>query len=285
MGEALVDVVRTDQRREHRARRGSAANVAVALARLGRRVRFATSYADDAHGRSLADHLRRAGVEQATDPIAVPRTSTAVAQIAPDGSATYAFDLHWRLNPVDPGDPVVVHVCSLGAVVEPGCHDVVDLLARLRGRATVSYDVNARPAATGRSKNLVERVERVVALSDVVKVSDEDLEALWPDLEQERAVARLLDLGAVAVTLTRGAQGAVWCTPGRRVTVGARPVSVVDTIGAGDTFAAGLLDALWSRGRLGGDRAALADLVDDEITAVLGHATEGRCGHGVPHGG
>lgn len=274
VGESLVDVVRTHSGHRHEYAGGSAANVAVALARLGRPTRLATSFADDAFGAMLAEHLGAAGVVLATDPGAVERTSSAQATIGTTGAAEYVFDLDWRLGPVaDDEDPLVVHTCSLGAVLAPGRDDVVRLLERLRERSTVSYDVNARPAVTGTGPDVVERVERVVALADVVKASDEDLEALYPALTHAEAAAALLARGPAVVVVTRGGDGALWLDAEGPVEVASRPVEVADTIGAGDTFGAALLDALWERGRLGAEhRAGLGALPRDEVAAVLDHA-------------
>ena len=167
VGESLIDIVRGADGSTVEYAGGSAANVAVALARLGRSVRFATSFAEDDHGALLARHLSGAGVSLAADPRAVARTSTALATIGADGAAHYEFDLEWRLGAVaDDLAPLVVHTCSLGAVLLPGADDVLELLHRLRDRATVSYDVNARPAITGTGVDLVARVERVVSVSD-----------------------------------------------------------------------------------------------------------------------
>ncbi len=99
MGESLVDVVRAPDGSTSEHVGGSAANVAVALARLGRHVRFATSFADDPHGRMVAGHLDRAGVRLANQPHSIARTSTAVATLDADGAAHYEFDLDWVLDP------------------------------------------------------------------------------------------------------------------------------------------------------------------------------------------
>ncbi len=272
VGEALVDVVRTADGETSEHPGGSAANVAVALARLGRGVRFATSYADDAHGRLLGEHLRTSGVELALDPHVVERTSTAAATIGADGAATYEFDLDWRLGevPLSPA-PAAVHVCSLGAVVEPGASAVLELVEQLREQATTTYDVNVRAAVTGTGSEVVERVERVVALADLVKVSDEDLTELWPTLPVEQAAARLLSMGPAAVVLTRGGEGATWFDHEREVTVAPRPVVVADTIGAGDTFAAALVDGLAEEGLLGGRLPALPAEV---VERLLAHAAQ-----------
>ena len=188
VGESLVDIVQRADGTSLEYAGGSAANVAVSLARLGRPVAFVTAYADDERGGVLARHLNQSAVGIAGDPHALERTATAVATLAEDGSASYTFDIDWRLNPVPDLSPVVVHTCSLGAVLAPGAADVQRLLERLRPTATVSYDVNARPAVTGTGAEVVRAVEEVVALADLLKASDEDLEALYPGDSIEQAV-------------------------------------------------------------------------------------------------
>ncbi|WP_082574627.1 MULTISPECIES: PfkB family carbohydrate kinase [unclassified Nocardioides] len=264
VGEALVDVVHAADGSSREYAGGSAANVAVALARLGRPVRFVTAWADDARGGVLAGHLAGAGVSLASDPQVLERTATAAATIGADGSASYVFDLDWRLGAVEVGDPVAVHVCSIGAVLEPGAGQVLELVTGLRGTATISYDINARPAITGTGPDLIARVERMVAVADLVKASDEDLTNLYPDLELAEAAAHLLTLGPAAVVVTRGGDGATWVSTRGTVEVASLPVQVADTIGAGDTFGAAVLDALWDR--------RVADLSADEVESILAHA-------------
>lgn len=276
VGESLVDIVATVSGAPHEYAGGSAANVAVALSRLGRPVRFATSFAEDAHGQMVARHLAEAGVTLACDPHAVDRTSTALATIGTAGAARYTFDIDWRLNPVpvDPA-PLVAHTCSLGAVLAPGADDVLALLGRLRERATVTYDVNARPAVTGTGPEVVRSVEQMVAVADLVKASDEDLEALYPGSGTTEAAAALLALGPAVVVVTRGPDGALWLDDDGPVEVESRPVTVADTIGAGDTFGAGLIDALWSLGVLGAEnRETLRALGRGEVLKVLEHAAK-----------
>ena len=274
VGESLVDIVQTLSGSLHEYAGGSAANVAVALARLDRPTRLATSFGADRHGEMIATHLEHSGVTLACDPGAVERTSTARATIGTAGAASYTFDIDWRLLPVPADeDPLVAHTCSLGAVLEPGADDVLKLLMRLRSRSTITYDVNARPAVTGTGPDVVERVERMVAVADLVKASDEDLEALYPQRAVADSAAALLELGPAAVVVTRGADGALWVDRAAPVEIASRPVQVADTIGAGDTFGAGLLDALWERGRLGAEgRAALTTLPRAEVAEVLEHA-------------
>lgn len=265
VGESLVDIVHGPDGRTTEYAGGSAANVAVALARLGRPVRFVTAWADDERGGVLADHLTRAGVELASDPHVIARTATAAATIAANGAASYVFDLEWRIGDVATGDPAFVHLCSLGAVLEPGADQVLELVRGLRGTATVSYDINARPAITGAGPDVVALVERAAAVADLVKASDEDLDILYPGLGTDAAAAHLLTLGPTAVVVTRGGDGATWVGRDHTVEVASQPVAVADTIGAGDTFGAAVIDAVW-------DRGPLADLSTDEIAAVLAYA-------------
>jgi fructokinase len=154
-------------------------------------------------------------------------------------------------------------------VLEPGAGDVRRLLEKLRPTATISYDVNARPVVTGTSHEVARAVEAVAALADLVKASDEDLEALYPGEPAEEAVDRLLRLGPSAVIVTRGRGGATWYGDGTRVDVHAAEAEVADTIGAGDTFAAAILDALWELGALGG---RITGPEPHEMESVLRHA-------------
>jgi fructokinase len=246
MGEALVDIVTKPDGTTTQHAGGSAANVAVALARLGRPVRLATALGDDEGARLLVEYLAADGVRLEGDPRILATTSTAHATLAADGSASYDFDLEWRLGAVDLGRPRVVHVCSLGAVLAPGADDVLRLLEGVSPEVLVSYDINARPSITGTGPELVACVERVARRAHLVKASDEDLGILYPALSLEAAVRRLLGLGPDVVVVTQGAAGARWFgADGIIATVPATQVAVVDTIGAGDTFAAALLDALW----------------------------------------
>ena len=272
VGEALIDVVRGRDGSERDHPGGSAANAAIALSRLGREVWFATAWAADAHGELLAEHLRAGGIRLAGDPLVLERTATAVATLGEDGAASYDFDIAWRLPPLDlgPAAPAVVMWGSIGAVLEPGASAVHALVASLRHRALTSYDVNARPGITGAGPEVVARVEAMAALADLVKASDEDLTALWPGRSEDDVVGHLLDAGARAVVVTRGADGASWRSQDAQVDVPVASTDVVDTIGAGDTLGAAAVDELWRRG-VAGPQASdrLARLGRKDARAVL----------------
>jgi len=274
VGESLVDVVVAPDGSVREYPGGSPANVAVAMARLGGDIALATAYASDRLGRLLDAHFATAGVGLVGVPYVLARTSTAKAVIGRDGAATYDFDVEWDLPlPRPERTPMLVHTGSLAAVLEPGAGVVLDLVLGLADSSTVSVDVNARPAATGAGPAQRQRIERLVAVADLVQASDEDLAAYWPELSVEAATAHLLSLGAGAVAVTRGDGGALCRTPAGLVEVAATPVPVVDTIGAGDTFCAALLDGLRLRGLLGGAaRSRLRALPLDDWRAVVARA-------------
>ena len=184
VGEAVVDEVRTLDGTVTAHPGGSPANVALGLARLDRTVRLLTELGDDDYGRVVWDHLEASGVVVEAQP--APRTSTARATLAADGSASYVFDIAWTLTPDEPReDPTVghVHTGSLASVLAPGASAVANLVRRHRAGATTSYDPNVRPSLAGDHDVAVATVERLVSLSDVVKASLEDMEWLSPGLD------------------------------------------------------------------------------------------------------
>ena len=217
----------------------------------------------------LAHLLSQSGVGIVGDPHTVSRTATATATIGIDGSASYVFDIEWRIGALPDISPAAVHTSSIGAVLEPGAAQVQSLLEQLRPDATITYDINARPALTGGGPRLVRAVEQIAALADLVKASDEDLDSLYPGRSPESSAAHLLGLGPSAIIITRGGQGATWIAAGLRVDVPALPVHVADTIGAGDTFGAATIDALLELNALGG---RLPPLDCAQIESVLRHA-------------
>lgn len=271
VGEALVDVVHAADGSVAAHPGGSPANVALGLGRLGRDVRLLCWLGDDDHGRSVATHLEASGVELLAGSWGAKRTSVAAAHLDAAGAATYDFDLTWDLPPaVDvPEGTLVVHAGSIAAVLEPGADAVAALVERARPTATVTYDPNARPSLMGTPKGAWEKVSRMIALADVVKVSDEDVAWLTGGSFEE--ASRWLELGPSLVVVTRGGQGAsAWTRDGRRIDVEAPRVDVVDTVGAGDSFMGGLIDGLWGAGLLGADaRSALASASTETLAAIL----------------
>lgn len=270
IGEALIDIVEGN---EHVG--GSPLNVAAGLARLGREVDFLTHIGDDEAGRRIASYVKSAGAQLVPGSMNATRTPTAVATIAEDGSASYTFDLDWQLSGTpEVAPPLFVHTGSIAAVREPGCLAVAALLDAYRVSATITFDPNARPSLIADSDLARARIEHLVERSDIVKVSDEDLRWIDPEREPEQTARTWLSLGPAIVAVTMGERGSLaYCAAGE-THVAARQVRVVDTVGAGDAFMVGLLDALWAMDLLGGGRRpALALIGPDELTAALDAAS------------
>ena len=276
VGEALVDVVRGRDGSERDHAGGSSANAAVALARLGRPVRFVTAYARDEHGRLLAAHLSDNGVRLVSDPLVLDRTATAVATLAESGAATYEFDIEWRFAPLDlPAevDPAVVVFGSIGAALDPGARDVARLVEERRQSALTVFDINARPAITGAGPEVVARAAGLAGMAEGVQARDEDFEVLWPGRELGEVAAELMARGAGAVVVTMGEAGLNWFAGSGEGEVAAVRATVADTIGAGDTVTAAIVDALWGLGVVGtAAREGLQGLRAADWTSVLEHA-------------
>ncbi len=255
VGEALVDVVRRDgEDIAHPG--GSPLNVAVGLKRLGVPTTLHSAFGADPHGVEIARHLEDSDVSVTASTVSDRVTSIALATLDAGGAATYSFSIDW--DPAEPdvadGEFDAVHTGSIGAALEPGATMVERLLARLRPTATISFDPNVRPQLMGSPDDARPRVERLVALADVVKASDEDIAWLYPDADPADVQARWLALGPALVVVTRGAEGADALVARGPVHVAAPAIEVADTIGAGDSFMAGLLRSLSDLKLLGGDR-------------------------------
>ncbi|MDV3130240.1 carbohydrate kinase [Mycobacterium sp. 21AC1] len=300
IGEALIDIVQRDrtvstERGHERASStehvgGSPLNVAVGLARLGRDVDFLTHIADDEHGRRIVEYVKTAGVQLVSDSVTAKRTPTAQAVLAADGSAQYTFDIDWQLSGTpEVAPPLVVHTGSIASVLEPGCRAVAALLDAYHVSATVTFDPNVRTALITDEDAARGRIERLVERADVVKASDEDLRWLDPRRTPEQIAQTWLGMGPAVVAVTMGERGAFAVSAAGIVRVPARPVQVVDTVGAGDAFMTGLIDALWSHGLLGADRRAQlarisAETLEDVVqTAGLSSTlTVARAGADLP---
>jgi fructokinase len=272
VGEALVDVMHAADGSVAAHPGGSPANVALGLGRLGRDVALLCWLGDDDNGRAVASHLEASGVKLADGSWGAAHTSVATATLDASGAARYEFDLTWDL-PADASaddEPLVVHTGSIAAVLEPGAGAVLALVEAARATATITYDPNARPALMGEPAAARGHVERVIALADVVKVSDEDIAWLTGKTPEE-IVQGWLELGPSLVVVTRGGDGAsAWTREGERIDVPAPAVAVVDTVGAGDSFMGGLIDGLWEAGLLGAERREeLAKAPRDVLERIL----------------
>jgi fructokinase len=271
LGEALIDIVRrTRMEAEHPG--GSPMNVAVGLGRLEMPTTLGTWIGADERGKSIRKHVADSGVHLVPGSDGAERTSTAIATIDDSGSARYTFELSWELPPIPKWlHPAVVHAGSISAVLDPGGSDVLAALKAAAPHATITYDPNVRPAIMGPPERVGLRIQELVAAADLVKVSEEDLAYLYPDGEVMEDAALWLEEGPGIVVVTKGKSGAIGVTAsGLWVEVPSPAAVVVDTVGAGDSFMAGIIWALGQAGLLGGaKRDALRGIGEAALREVL----------------
>lgn len=266
-GEALVDLIPGPDGTLAAHPGGGPYNAARTLARLGRPVAFLGPVSRDAFGRRLGGELELDGVRLHPSLLTDDATTLALAEVDADGAASYRFYTAAtsaagltadRLRAALPASPAALHVGTLGLVLEPVASTLADLVATVADDVLVFADPNCRPAAIDDPAAYRARLARVLARTDVLKASEEDLAWLDAGRPALDAMRRLLADGSARVgLLTRGAAGTtVVLRDGEAVDVPAPQVDVVDTIGAGDSFGGGWL-AWWDEQGLG--RGGLGD--------------------------
>lgn len=283
VGEALVDIVGTAAKttrngngKSNATPGGSPANVAVGLARLGVPTELVTRFGTDAYGDQLGAHLFGNGVQLAPGSVDPNfRTSTATATLDAAGVATYQFDITWEppALSLSRGCPAV-HTGSIATVLEPGAAAIREFLSSLADQpVTVTLDPNARPSITPDPVSTWSAVRALAAMSDLVKLSDEDCEFLRPGSSPVDIAEELLSAQRTrCVVITRGGKGALGVSRDARVDVTAPVIEVVDTVGAGDSFMSALIAGLESRGLLGERR--LTGLTFEDLRDVVDYAVK-----------
>lgn len=281
-GEALIDLVAEPDGRYRALPGGSPANVALGLARLGHRTELLARISQSPFGRLIREHLTSNGVglhyavtanEPATLAV-VTRDSGAEPHydFYLDGTADWAWS-DGELPASLPGGTRALCTGSLALAIEPGADVLTGLLQREQGRVTIVFDPNIRPGVMDTGPHGRARVEAAAALADVVKVSAADLETLMPGEAAADVATRWLSLGPRLVVVTRGADGAYAVSSGgARADVAGRPVEVVDTIGAGDAFTSGLVDALDQHALLGAGADRLETIDHVALREIVEHA-------------
>jgi fructokinase len=293
IGEAIIDLVETGDDDPRLARPGgSPYNVALGLARLGQPAAFAGRISADPLGSLLRKHALRSGVDLSFAVAAREPSTVALLELAADGSAQYRFgvdgtaDFQWTAAELTaiPDTTRAVHFGSLAAWLEPSATAIARRVAELRRHgALVSYDPNVRPNLQPDRDAAREQVERAVRHAHIVKTSAEDLAWVRPGASVADVAHDWLRLGPLAVVVTSGEAGVTAYRADGSTHRPAGRIEVVDTVGAGDAFTSGLLDALATRGLLTSDAittAPWADLLDD--AALVAAVTCSRAGANPP---
>ena len=256
VGEVLIDLIPNGGDRKPIVG-GGPANTAKALSKLGIDTQFIDGISSDQYGQMAMDELVSAGVKLDYVKYSDKPTCLAIVSLSDSGStsyefvientATFDFNHDWLLNP-QTDRPSLLHIGTLATVIETGASVLFKWAQSVAKFAPIVFDPNIRPAVISDRAQYVAQVERWVAISSAVKVSDEDIRWLYPSLETEQVVTNWLELGPSLIVVTYGDKGLAGYRKDEKVSVEAVQVKVVDTVGAGDTVGAVLVEAIVNDG-------------------------------------
>ena len=257
---------------------GSCVNVAIGIARLGAPAGFVGGVSTDLFGRMIAEHAQASQVDLRYAARSSRPTTLAIVQ-AVDGEPHYAFydeataARHWtyRQGSIPFAEIDAIHVGSTTLVDGGAAAQTLAMVEDARGSTTISFDPNCRPKLIGDKAQYVRRMDQFAAHAHIVRLSDTDFAFLYGGSDHAERAEALLAAGTGLFVITRGAQGArAWHGQAGAIEVEAPRVDVVDTIGAGDSFQAGLLFALRAMGRIRAE--PLARISAHELNRALAFA-------------
>ena len=277
-GEALIDMLPRRSTLDEPAfapySGGAVFNTAIALGRLGVPVEFFSGLSSDLFGQQLRETLSESKVGSRYAHVSGRPTTLAFVHLV-DGHASYVFYdegtagrmLSTADLPALEGNVDGMLFGAISLIPEPCGSAYEALMRREAPRRVTMLDPNIRPAFIPDREKHLARIQRMIAMADILKLSDEDLGWFGATGAPEDAIARWLELGPKLVVMTRGGKGATGYTKSHTVTVTPEPVKVVDTVGAGDTFNAGILASLHEQGAL--SKSRIASLSEAEIGSAL----------------
>ena len=261
-GEALIDLVPIGDSRVPIVG-GGPANTAKALANLGINASFIGGISSDEYGEGIVKELDsvdlskalRSDLPTALAIVTLDESGSASYEFKLEGTATFNFSREW----LPQGMPDVLHIGTLATLIEPGASELFEWASGLN--VPIVFDPNIRPSVLGDRVKYRSAVERWFGISDVIKISDEDLKWL-----EYSSVEGLFDFGAKLVVVTHGSEGISGYTPTGEVSVPGVRVKVVDTVGAGDTVGAVIVEGIV--------RFGLEELVNEKLFSVLSRAAK-----------
>jgi fructokinase len=272
-GEVLVDLLPSSDGGERVAVIGGGpANTAKALARLGHQVEFIDGISTDHYGKSAQEELRKDGVGLSLSKIIDKPTCQAIVSLDENSSARYEFLIEetatfdFSRSWLPEGFPSVLHIGTLATVIQPGASELFEWAKKISERVPIVFDPNVRPAVLSESAEYRRVVEKWVGISSVVKVSEDDIAWLYPAKSEEDVAREWLALGAELVVVTRGADGMVGITKSDVISVPGVAVSVIDTVGAGDTVGAIIVEGVVKYG--------VSGLTGERLKSVLQRAAK-----------
>jgi fructokinase len=251
-GEALMDLIPVAGGERIPMVGGGPANTAKAVARLGYPTFFLGGISSDGYGRSIESELQESGVDLSLVYRGDLATALAIATIDEDGLAKYEFELEgtasfaFHGSWLPHGEPAVIHVGSVATMLEPGASELLTWISTKS--APVIFDPNVRPSIQGDQEFYRSAVERWIDVASIVKLSEDDISWLYCD---ELVVRSWLDRGVSLVIVTRGSKGLTAIGAGFSIDIPAESISVVDSVGAGDTIGAVIVEGVLEYGLSG----------------------------------
>ena len=254
-GEVLIDILPTGP-----VVGGGPANTAKALARLGLQVDFIDGISTDAYGVTARKELERDGVgltlalnsdkPTCTATVTLDSAGSASYEFLIAGTATFDFNDSWLPDP-EALKPSVLHIGTLATIVEPASTTLHNWAIKCAEFAPIVFDPNVRSSVVGDREKYRSAVEKWVGISSVIKLSDDDISWLYPDESMDEVAKRWIAGGASLVVVTRGAHGIIGYTEDGYEEVDGAKVAVVDTVGAGDTVGAILVEGIMKHSVIG----------------------------------
>jgi fructokinase len=274
VGEVLIDLI-PDADQYLAIVGGGPANTAKALAKLGVKTHFMDGISNDEYGQMVKAELLSASVLLDYAQFSNKPTCTAKVTLSKSGGATYEFVIEdtatfdfstsWLPDP-QRLKPSLLHIGTLATVIEPGASVLFEWAQSVATVAPIIFDPNIRPAVLGDRDEYVKKIEKWVAISSAVKVSDEDLNWLYPGKVIDEIVNSWLEVGVELVVVTLGEKGITAYRENEEISVDAVKVVVADTVGAGDTVGAVLVEAIVKNG--------LDKLTGEVLKTMLNWATK-----------
>ncbi len=236
---------------------GGPANTAKALAKLGVKTHFIDGISKDEYGQMakaelisanvLLDYAQYSNKPTCTAKVTLSKSGSASYEFVIEDTATFDFSASWLPDPQSL-KPSILHIGTLATVIGPGASVLFKWAQSVANVAPIIFDPNIRPAVLGNRDEYVKKVEKWVAISSTVKVSDEDLNWLYPGKAINEIVGKWLEVGVQLVVVTLGDKGITAYRENEQISVDSIKVVVADTVGAGDTVGAVLVEAIVKNG-------------------------------------
>jgi fructokinase len=273
-GEVLIDLI-PDGTERKAVVGGGPANTAKALSKLGIDTQFIDGISTDKYGQMALKQLHKDGVlldfvkfsDQPTclAIVSLNKAGGASYEFVIEGTATFDFSPRWLPDPVA-NKPLLLHIGTLVTAIEPAASVLFEWAKKVAKASPIVFDPNIRPAVMSDRAEYIKQVERWVSISSAVKVSDDDIYWLYPGQDLDKVANRWLGMGPELVVVTFGDKGLTGYRKDEKVEVEAKKVVVADTVGAGDTVGAILVEAIIEDG--------LDKLRNERLTSMLDRAAK-----------